>query len=203
MSPHQLQQLPLGQLDFHGRKRSSDASQVRVAISPKGPPTTSPSLPSPFSTLKPPLLIIITITIITIIMSNTRHFQVRHDVRELVRITDTLLGYTDEQEPPATYDELYNVFRLSGDIAFNLGKMAAMAQREDRKRPGKASRTKGAVPRLLPDPDEDLLLSQLICHNCDAVSTPKWRTGPDGPCTLCNVCGLVYAKRKRRGDYRA
>jgi hypothetical protein len=50
--------------------------------------------------------------------------------------------------------------------------------------------------------DHDFPLSQLICHKCEAVATPKWRSGPDGPFTLCNVCGLVYAKRKRRGDYR-
>jgi hypothetical protein len=151
MSPHQLHQLPRGELDFHGRKRSSDASQVRmrVAISFQG--SSCPFLqPSHAPTLIKPLLFFVTI----IIMSNTRHFQVRHDVRELVRITDTLLGYSDVQEPPATYDELYNVFRLSGDIAFNLGKMAATAKRDDRKRPGKASRSKDAVPRLLPDPDE-------------------------------------------------
>ncbi|TRM65415.1 hypothetical protein BD626DRAFT_399535 [Schizophyllum amplum] len=48
------------------------------------------------------------------------------------------------------------------------------------------------------------------CLGCDATTTPEWRRGPMGPRTLCNACGLVYAKmikkrarndgRDRRGD---
>jgi len=38
------------------------------------------------------------------------------------------------------------------------------------------------------------------CLGCRATSTPEWRRGPMGPRTLCNACGLVYAKLiKRRG----
>ncbi|KAI0272433.1 hypothetical protein BC834DRAFT_347314 [Gloeopeniophorella convolvens] len=32
------------------------------------------------------------------------------------------------------------------------------------------------------------------CLGCNATSTPEWRRGPLGPRTLCNACGLVYAK---------
>ncbi|TEB33053.1 hypothetical protein FA13DRAFT_1708466 [Coprinellus micaceus] len=32
------------------------------------------------------------------------------------------------------------------------------------------------------------------CLGCGATSTPEWRRGPLGPRTLCNACGLVYAK---------
>ncbi|RDX48137.1 hypothetical protein OH76DRAFT_677417 [Lentinus brumalis] len=32
------------------------------------------------------------------------------------------------------------------------------------------------------------------CLGCSATSTPEWRRGPMGPRTLCNACGLVYAK---------
>ncbi|KAI9152213.1 Gata transcription factor [Paramyrothecium foliicola] len=127
--------------------------------------------------------------------------QVRHDVRELVRITDTLLGFPDVQESAATYDELYTVFRLSGDIAFNLGKLAATAKKEE-KHPTKIRKTKAHLPCPSEFDFSQDALSQLICHKCETVNTPKWRAGPDGPCTLCNVCGLVYAKRKRRGDYQ-
>ncbi|KAH9840055.1 uncharacterized protein C8Q71DRAFT_855349 [Rhodofomes roseus] len=40
------------------------------------------------------------------------------------------------------------------------------------------------------------------CLGCNATSTPEWRRGPMGPRTLCNACGLVYAKliKKRNRD---
>ncbi|CEJ80040.1 Putative GATA zinc finger [[Torrubiella] hemipterigena] len=38
--------------------------------------------------------------------------------------------------------------------------------------------------------------SQVACHSCNRINSPEWRHGPDGPGTLCNVCGLVYAKRQ-------
>ncbi|KAH3758692.1 hypothetical protein Pelo_9510 [Pelomyxa schiedti] len=39
--------------------------------------------------------------------------------------------------------------------------------------------------------------SQLYCHFCGRKSTPEWRKGPDGPATLCNACGLQWAKKYR------
>ncbi|KAF8328361.1 uncharacterized protein EI90DRAFT_3064966 [Cantharellus anzutake] len=43
------------------------------------------------------------------------------------------------------------------------------------------------------------------CLSCDSTSTPEWRKGPMGPRTLCNACGLVWAKvlRKRAAEERA
>ncbi|KAI9144363.1 hypothetical protein BKA69DRAFT_1122585 [Paraphysoderma sedebokerense] len=36
------------------------------------------------------------------------------------------------------------------------------------------------------------------CHICGATETPEWRRGPDGKGTLCNACGLQYAKMQKR-----
>ena len=36
------------------------------------------------------------------------------------------------------------------------------------------------------------------CLSCHAQDTPEWRRGPGGARTLCNACGLHYAKIVRR-----
>jgi hypothetical protein len=36
------------------------------------------------------------------------------------------------------------------------------------------------------------------CHDCNRSETPEWRRGPDGARTLCNACGLHYAKLIRK-----
>ncbi|ODQ52764.1 hypothetical protein SAICODRAFT_7798 [Saitoella complicata NRRL Y-17804] len=36
------------------------------------------------------------------------------------------------------------------------------------------------------------------CHSCNIADTPEWRRGPDGARTLCNACGLHYAKLTRK-----
>ncbi|KAG0280550.1 hypothetical protein BGZ95_009673 [Linnemannia exigua] len=36
------------------------------------------------------------------------------------------------------------------------------------------------------------------CLSCDTSDTPEWRRGPDGARTLCNACGLHYAKLRKR-----
>ncbi|KAJ3227797.1 hypothetical protein HK099_000051 [Clydaea vesicula] len=37
-----------------------------------------------------------------------------------------------------------------------------------------------------------------VCHSCHTKDTPEWRRGPDGARTLCNACGLHFAKLMRR-----
>ncbi|KAH8831603.1 hypothetical protein DL96DRAFT_1588394 [Flagelloscypha sp. PMI_526] len=38
------------------------------------------------------------------------------------------------------------------------------------------------------------------CHSCNSRDTPEWRRGPDGARTLCNACGLHYAKLTRKRE---
>ncbi|KAI8379540.1 uncharacterized protein BYT42DRAFT_496091 [Radiomyces spectabilis] len=37
-----------------------------------------------------------------------------------------------------------------------------------------------------------------VCTDCGTTSSPEWRKGPHGPKTLCNACGLRWAKRNKR-----
>lgn len=44
-----------------------------------------------------------------------------------------------------------------------------------------------------------------VCTDCGRVDSPEWRKGPLGPKTLCNACGLRWAKKVKRngGDPNA
>jgi hypothetical protein len=33
------------------------------------------------------------------------------------------------------------------------------------------------------------------CYYCKITKTPMWRTGPKGYGTLCNACGIKYARK--------
>lgn len=38
---------------------------------------------------------------------------------------------------------------------------------------------------------------QYVCVTCGRTDSPEWRKGPQGPKTLCNACGLRWAKEIR------
>uniref|UniRef100_A0A0V0I6V5 GATA transcription factor n=1 Tax=Solanum chacoense TaxID=4108 RepID=A0A0V0I6V5_SOLCH len=40
------------------------------------------------------------------------------------------------------------------------------------------------------------------CLHCEITKTPQWRTGPMGPKTLCNACGVRYKKGRLYPEYR-
>ncbi|KAI5120479.1 hypothetical protein M0805_006499 [Coniferiporia weirii] len=41
---------------------------------------------------------------------------------------------------------------------------------------------------------------QHVCVTCGRTDSPEWRKGPKGPKTLCNACGLRWAKRSKQND---
>ncbi|EFA80914.1 GATA-binding transcription factor [Heterostelium album PN500] len=45
---------------------------------------------------------------------------------------------------------------------------------------------------------EATMLLNNVCKNCNTTDTPEWRKGPDGTKSLCNACGLHYAKNLKR-----
>ncbi|CAM8916534.1 unnamed protein product [Rhodiola kirilowii] len=40
------------------------------------------------------------------------------------------------------------------------------------------------------------------CQHCLTDKTPQWRTGPNGPKTLCNACGVRYKSGRLVPEYR-
>lgn len=43
---------------------------------------------------------------------------------------------------------------------------------------------------------------QRRCSHCHVQKTPQWRTGPLGPKTLCNACGVRYKSGRLCSEYR-
>lgn len=39
-----------------------------------------------------------------------------------------------------------------------------------------------------------------VCAWCSTTASPEWRKGPSGPKSLCNACGLRYAKSRRKAS---
>lgn len=39
---------------------------------------------------------------------------------------------------------------------------------------------------------------EYVCADCGTLDSPEWRKGPKGPKTLCNACGLRWAKKEKR-----
>ncbi|KAI7871439.1 putative white collar 2 protein [Spinellus fusiger] len=41
---------------------------------------------------------------------------------------------------------------------------------------------------------------EFVCADCGTTTSPEWRKGPHGPKTLCNACGLRWAKKNKKKD---
>ncbi|KAI8978576.1 hypothetical protein BDB01DRAFT_726012 [Pilobolus umbonatus] len=39
---------------------------------------------------------------------------------------------------------------------------------------------------------------EFVCADCGTTASPEWRKGPHGPKTLCNACGLRWAKKNKK-----
>ncbi|XWS57456.1 hypothetical protein CRYUN_Cryun09bG0175400 [Craigia yunnanensis] len=46
---------------------------------------------------------------------------------------------------------------------------------------------------------EDMMIesNKKFCTDCKTSKTPLWRSGPAGPKSLCNACGIRYRKKRR------
>ncbi|QUC21307.1 uncharacterized protein UV8b_05550 [Ustilaginoidea virens] len=116
-------------------------------------------------------------------------------------------------------DDLYAILELSQNIGTNVSKIFALRNqhvvatefdsipegagsppesfRNTRKTP-EAKRRKSYEIRHGPRFPAAKRMRSVSCRTCLTDHTPKWRNGPAGPGTLCNVCGLIYAKRRGR-----
>ncbi|XP_047335893.1 GATA transcription factor 23-like [Impatiens glandulifera] len=54
-----------------------------------------------------------------------------------------------------------------------------------------------AVTSPVVSSDENVTNVARICGECRTTKTPLWRSGPSGPKSLCNACGIRCVKKKR------
>ncbi|KAL9540814.1 hypothetical protein MBANPS3_009475 [Mucor bainieri] len=89
---------------------------------------------------------------------------------------DEFMGYKDDQQ------------QAQGSSNANNGGMALShqdsAERKDKWK--RRKKHKGA--------------DEYVCSDCGTTSSPEWRKGPMGPKSLCNACGLRWAKKNKKRD---
>lgn len=47
-------------------------------------------------------------------------------------------------------------------------------------------------------PKKQKSADEYVCTDCGTLDSPEWRKGPNGPKTLCNACGLRWAKKEKK-----
>ncbi|KAL0318382.1 UNVERIFIED_CONTAM: GATA transcription factor 12 [Sesamum angustifolium] len=67
---------------------------------------------------------------------------------------------------------------------------------------GKKSSTKPAGQKKKEVPESSTGGEGRKCLHCATDKTPQWRTGPMGPKTLCNACGVRYKSGRLVPEYR-
>lgn len=110
-------------------------------------------------------------------------------VREVVIAQQTAL--TEQRARAARGDHLENYGGLHDEYKNYTG--------GDSKKPRRGVSDHGGLPLYA----HSLTIAQKAappgrCHSCNRAETPEWRRGPDGARTLCNACGLHYAKLTRK-----
>ncbi|KAM3453171.1 hypothetical protein MY3296_003934 [Beauveria thailandica] len=128
---------------------------------------------------------------------------IQQNLAVLTQFADHLPRDVDAETPRVTNDELLIMGKLVRDITSSLDKIESLRadENEDEMLPPVAdkyvpTRPISSAARARRKEQNKLRMTHK-CHNCHRIETPQWRPGPDGPKTLCNVCGLVYTKRQQ------
>ncbi|KAK7294247.1 hypothetical protein RJT34_17134 [Clitoria ternatea] len=73
---------------------------------------------------------------------------------------------------------------------------------EDEAAEQKSSQAKAAAAAAKKREGSNAECSGRKCLHCGAEKTPQWRTGPMGPKTLCNACGVRFKSGRLVPEYR-
>ncbi|OAX41044.1 hypothetical protein K503DRAFT_713418 [Rhizopogon vinicolor AM-OR11-026] len=106
-------------------------------------------------------------------------------------------GFSARSPPPEIIERMMQSANYGSQML-----RSATAQSNPDTRPSTGSSDKD-IPAIKRQKAEEHTQEGQTCLGCSATSTPEWRRGPLGPRTLCNACGLVYAKllkKRARGE---
>ncbi|KAG7139722.1 GATA zinc finger domain-containing protein 14 like [Verticillium longisporum] len=95
--------------------------------------------------------------------------------------------------------DLVAMSRLSRDIVNSLAEVARHHRRQDGRGSTITAPSRSDLEKLGGlSGFRKRKANSALCQECGTAVSPQWRRGPDGADTLCNVCGLLYARRMRR-----
>ncbi|KAI0020972.1 hypothetical protein F4780DRAFT_306895 [Xylariomycetidae sp. FL0641] len=130
--------------------------------------------------------------------------RVHRNTQELMRLVENF-GDSDGAKSdastlsiPMSDDDLGSMLEISKDIQTKLHNVIKSRKRTSEE--GKRAYALGQQQFGDPATQEERPMTT-TCSMCNRTETPRWRSGPGGDGTLCNVCGLLYRKRKWRGEH--
>uniref|UniRef100_A0A0A9AWV6 GATA-type domain-containing protein n=1 Tax=Arundo donax TaxID=35708 RepID=A0A0A9AWV6_ARUDO len=116
----------------------------------------------------------------------------------------TVESIRDDMIEPSSYDP-YDMGKLQMSASLETGSWTPPAKmritRKASADPG-AGVTAAKKPRRRAQADEDMSSQPnlgviRVCSDCNTTKTPLWRSGPCGPKSLCNACGIRQRKARR------
>lgn len=120
--------------------------------------------------------------------------------RHLEEANSHLRALLDLQVDPSLAPPLIPPYRNSPNVQpFNVGRADA---KEDSDPQGVTGNNMSTVSAELVK-GKGRAVPPSRCFSCNRTDTTEWRRGPDGARTLCNACGLHYAKVERKRQLEA
>jgi len=182
----------------HKKTNGAQGSSVTPEMTPQSPSIPSRDDPADFSSMPPPAKPVISITALTREALDEANAFSSPD-----SITDKMARYEGSSHVDSI--EMFTGLRYrEGERAHGISTGAtspALIRGDagidipaDKSDPRHIS-SMGYLdkkPKRLKSADE------YVCTDCGTLDSPEWRKGPMGPKTLCNACGLRWAKREKK-----
>ncbi|KAI9223799.1 hypothetical protein BC828DRAFT_375072 [Blastocladiella britannica] len=90
----------------------------------------------------------------------------------------------------------------AGDFAFGASEGSSSSSSGGDAPPRKRRRKTAGLGGPGTGPNGNGAPDERVCIDCGTTKSPEWRKGPGGSKTLCNACGLRFAKRNKQRQQR-